>query len=77
MGAITATEAIRQILKEKGISIATLSRRTGLQQSTARERLSHDNISVKKLNEMLAVLDYKVVIQPAGKKLVEGAIEIK
>lgn len=67
----------RHIIDEKGVTQASLARRINAPKPSVYERLTHDNISIKKLNEMLKVIDYKLVIMPADKRLGEEEYEIE
>ena len=73
-----ATEAVRQVMESTGTTLSTLSRRLGKRPQVVWDRLSQDNISVAKLNEMLRTMDYKVVIVPSGVRMGNDAwIEIE
>lgn len=59
-----ATAAVREIMNRKGIGLMELAGKTGKSKQVTYERLSQENISVTKLNEMLTVMGYKVMIVP-------------
>ena len=74
-----ASEAIREVIKRKDVSQSVLRDRLGIpkeKSSTLSQRLRQDNMSVDKLNEMLHVLDYKIVIVPREARVSEGGFEI-
>lgn len=66
------TEAVRSIMENTGVGLAELANRTGKSMQVTWARLSQDNISVVKLNEMLSVLGYKVVLMPQDTEMAEG-----
>lgn len=57
-------EAVKDIMEKNGVRQVTLRKRLGLESNTMAMRLSMENISIVKLNEMLRALDYKMVIMP-------------
>jgi len=59
-----ATEAIKKIMGDLNISNAKLASRLGCSNAVIYERLTQKNISVKALDQMLAALDYEIIIQP-------------
>ena len=65
------TDVIRLVMKEKGVGVNALAKRLGKAQTAISERLTKDNISIKKLDEMLRVLDYKIVLVPANRTVSE------
>lgn len=66
---MNATDAVREIMKSKDIGVVLLANRLNIKQNVLSERLSQQNISIKKLDEMLRVLDYKIVLSPIKTKL--------
>ena len=70
-------EAVRSIMKEKGVGTNALAARLNKKQNVISERLGQENISVSKLNEMLRVLDYKVVLVPRESRVPEGGYEVE
>ena len=61
------TEAIRAIMADQGIGPVKLATRMGLEKEKTRlitDRLAQKNISIEKLNEMLRLMDYKIVLVP-------------
>lgn len=71
------SDAIREVMKEKGISLSVLAGRLGLGKSTMSERLRQKNISVGKANEVLRVMDYKIIIVPSDTRIPDGGYEVE
>lgn len=71
------SEALKQIMKSRDIGTNTLASRLGKKANVISERLGQDNISIQKLNEMLRVLDYKVVLIPRNARTPEGGYEVE
>lgn len=67
---IKATEAVKKVMANANITNAKLASRIGCSNAVIYERLTQKNISVKALDQMLAALDYEIVIQPknSGRK---------
>ena len=60
-----ATEIVRIIMKDKGVKLTALADKLKIKRSNVlSERLSQDNISIAKLDEMLRLMDYKIMIVP-------------
>lgn len=59
-----ANEIVRSIMKNQDIQNCKLASRIGCSNATIYERLTQTNISVNNLLQMLAALDYELVIQP-------------
>ena len=70
-----ATEAAREIMGRKGITLIELAKQTGKSRQAAWERLNQENISVTKLNEMLSIMGYKVMLVPDDVDAAEGWYE--
>ena len=73
---MTASEAIKEILKLKELNQAKLSEMLDIPLKTLNERLRHKNISVNKLDETLRVMGYKIMVVPRETK-VENGFDIK
>lgn len=73
---MTASEAIKEILKLKELNQAKLSDMLDIPLKTLNERLRHKNISVNKLDETLKVMGYKIMVVPRETK-VENGFDIK
>ena len=83
-------EAIKDIMKKKGITISAMARAIadtrGVDENGERinvlprlvtDRLAQKNISIANLSELLKPLDYKIVIVPRSKSEKEGEYEIE
>lgn len=73
---MTASEAIKEILKLKELNQAKLSDMLDIPLKTLNERLRHKNISVNKLDETLRAMGYKIMVVPRETK-VENGFDIK
>ena len=73
---MTASEAIKEILKLKELNQAKLSDMLNIPLKTLNERRRHKNISVNKLDETLRVMGYKIIVVPRETK-VENGFDIK
>jgi hypothetical protein len=73
---MTASEAIKEILKLKELNQAKLSDMLDIPLKTLNERLRHKNMSVNKLDEMLRVMGYKIMVVPRDAK-VENGFDVK
>lgn len=51
--------------------------RLGIKSNVLSERFKQKNISVEKLNEMLKVMDYKIVIVPRESRILTDGFEIE
>lgn len=71
-----ATEAVREIMARNAIKVATLAARLNIKSNVLSERLSQQNISIVKMNEMLRAMDYKIVVMPREARIPEGGIEV-
>lgn len=72
-----ANEAVREIMNTQEIKIATLASRLNIKHNVMSERLRQNNISIDKLNEMLRVLDYKILVVPRSSRVPDGGFEIE
>lgn len=66
---MTSKEIIKEIMKNKNVSNASMAKDLGMTQAALWERLNSkksDNLSINSLNEMLDILGYEVVIVPTG-----------
>ena len=62
------SEILREIMSEKKCKPIDLAKRLGVSKQTLNGRLTQDNISIDKLNEMLKQMDYRIVIVPNTSK---------
>ncbi len=67
---MNAGKAVKKVMASKEISNARLASRIGCSNAVIYERLTQKNISIKNLDQMLAAMDYEIVIQPktSGRK---------
>lgn len=72
-----AMEAVKEIMKLKDIRPAVLCDRLEIKSNVLSERFKQKNVSVEKLNDMLRVMDYKVVVVPREARIPEGGYEIE
>ena len=70
------TEVMRKLMEEQGIGNAKLANRLGVTPAVAWDRVNNEKkkngMSVKMLVDMLAVMDYKVVVVPRESKVMPG-----
>lgn len=59
-----ATEIVRLVMKAKEVRVAALADKLKIKSNVLSERLSQENISIAKLDEMLRLMDYKIMIVP-------------
>lgn len=59
-----ATDIVRTIMKNNGIKIAALADKLKIRSNVISVRLTQDNISISKLDEMLRLMDYKIIVVP-------------
>ncbi|MBR0425847.1 MAG: hypothetical protein IJK01_06985 [Clostridia bacterium] len=72
-----ANEIIREVMMLKEVKPSTLASRLNIKNNVLSERLGQKNISIDKLNEMLRVLDYKIVIVPRETRVQDGSFEVE
>ena len=71
-----ANEIIREVMKLKEVKPTMLASRLNIKKNVLSERLRQKNISIDKMNEMLRVLDYKIVIVPRETRVPENGFEV-
>lgn len=71
------TDAIKTVMERKGVTQAALCSRLGVKQQTMSMRMTQDNMSIGKANEMLRAMDYKIVILPREARIPEGGCEVE
>ena len=81
---IKATDAVKEIMKSQGKRVKDIadalpddSDGKGVPLRRISERLSQDNISVKVLDEMLRVLEYKIVLMPKDESVPKNSYTVK
>ena len=67
-----ATTAVREVMTIRNEKVASLADKLKVKSNVLSERLSQDNISIVKLDEMLRLMDYKIVIVPRETREEEG-----
>lgn len=72
-----ATEAVREIMKEQEVGVSQLANRLNRKQPATSNLLAQENIGIAKLNELLRVLDYKVIIVPRDTRLPKDSYEVE
>lgn len=70
-------EAVREIMSQQGVGLTALASRIEKTPRLISDRLSQENISIEKLNEMLRVLDYKIIIAPRSRTTKAGEYEVE
>lgn len=72
-----ANVAVREIMSTNGVGLSVLASRLDKTPRLVSDRLSQDNISIEKLNEMLRVLDYKIVVVPRNRTAKNDEYEVE
>ncbi|MBR5199338.1 MAG: hypothetical protein IKW20_05860 [Bacteroidales bacterium] len=72
-----AMEAVKEIMKLKDIRPAVLCDKLNIKSNVLSERFKQKNVSVEKLNDMLRVMDYKIVAVPRDTRIPEGGFKIE
>jgi len=72
-----ANEIIRKVMELKEVKPSMLASRLNIKNNVLSERLGQKNISIDKMNEMLRVLDYKIVVIPRKARVPEEGFEIE
>lgn len=70
-------EAVKEIMKRKGIRPSDIYEGLGIKSNVLSERFKQKNVSVSKLNEMLRLMDYKIVLTPVDRELDDDSIEVE
>lgn len=71
-----ATDIVRDIMKKKEVRPSILAERLKIKNNTLSERMTQKNISVLKLNEMLDVMDYKILVVPKNNRVKDDCYEL-
>lgn len=77
---MTSKEIVSNLMQEQGVTNAEMAAKLDVTQAALWDRLNPkktNNMTVKKLNEMLKMLDYKVVAVPRKSRLPEGGYEVE
>lgn len=67
-----ATKIVREIMLAQGVKVAALADKLKIKSNVLSERLGQENISIAKLDEMLRLMDYKIVVMPRDSREQEG-----
>ena len=70
-------EALKLVMKQHSLKQADLAKQIGITVSTMSDRINGNNVSLKLLNEMLALMGYKTVIMPEDVLPPENSYEIE
>lgn len=70
-------DAVREVMKIKEVGVNQMADRLGKSPRLVSERLSQQNISITKLNEMLKVMDYKIIIVPRSTRVPSDGFEVE
>lgn len=76
---MTSKEIVNNLMRAQGVSNAEMAAKLNLTQAALWDRLNPkktNNMTVKKFNEMLKMLDYKIVSVPRKTRLPEGGFEV-
>lgn len=72
-----ATKAVREIMASQQVKVASLSNKLKIKSNVLCERLGQKNISIAKLDEMLRLMDYKIVLAPVETIEQEGWYKVE
>ena len=61
---MTTREALKTIMEKRGVGTNKLADRMGKPPRFVSDRLRSHNIGIQHLNELLRILDYKIVLVP-------------
>ncbi len=70
-------EAVKELMEVKEINRNQMSKKLEVSRAAITDKLSKDDIGVKKLNEMLKFLGYKMVLVPDDTVMKKDWYEIK
>lgn len=76
---MTGKEIVKTLMTEKNVTNADLAKSLGITQAALWDRLNPkktDNMTVTKLNTMLALMGYKIAVVPVDTELQAGSFEI-
>ena len=76
---MTSKEIVNNLMRTQGVSNAEMAAKLNLTQAALWDRLNPkktNNMTVKTFNEMLKMLDYKIVAVPRKTRLPEGGFEV-
>lgn len=67
-----ANKIIREVMKNQNEKVASLADKLGLVPNVLSQRLTQENISTNKLDEMLRAMGYKIIVVPRDVREQEG-----
>ncbi len=70
-------DAFKEIMKVKDLRPTDVCEKLGIKSNVLSERFKQKNVSITKLNEMLDVADYKIVIIPKDAPVPEDGYEVE
>lgn len=70
-------EALKEVMKIREIRPAVPCDRPGIKSNVLSERFRQKNVSVTRLNEMLRLMDCKIVVVPRDSRVPEGGLSMK
>ena len=76
---MTSKEIVNNLMRAQGVRNAEMAVKLNLTQAALWDRLNPkktNNMTIKKFNEMLKMLDYKIVAVPRKTRLPEGGFEV-
>ena len=72
-----AMDAVKQVMKIKQVRPTDICESLGIKSNVLSERFKQKNVSITKLNVMLALMGYKIAMVPADTELPEGSFEVE
>lgn len=70
-------EAVREVMKITQTSVGELADQLGKSPRLVSERLGQENISIKKLDELLRAMKYKILIVPRETSVPSNSFKIE
>lgn len=70
-------DAFKEIMKAKDLRPTDVCEKLGIKSNVLSERFKQKNVSITKLNEMLDVADYKIVVVPKDSPVPEDGYEVE
>lgn len=71
------SDAIREVMAIRNLKVTDVAYSLNKKSNVISERLTQTNMSIAKVNEMLRLMNYKVVIVPRDTRLQDGWFEIE
>lgn len=70
-------EVLETVMNEQGMTQVRMGRQLNVSRQALHQRVKRDSMRTNELIDILDVLDYDLVIQPKGSRLVNGAFKIE